>query len=124
MRPTGNWSPALTERDVGFLLSPFFEDIVPLAPLPESPLPDSPLAPLPDMFKLSMRFYRLFVEARWYTVVVSAAVVKCSNGHSPFKCCRERGEGCYATTCVSRPLDFREPNMAFLNLYTWLHDVI
>ena len=65
MRPTGNWSPALTEREVGFLLSPFFEDIVPLAPLPESPLPDSPLAPFPDMFKLSMRFYRLFVEERW-----------------------------------------------------------
>lgn len=87
MRPTGNWSPALTEREVGFLLSPFFEDIVPLAPLPESPLPDSPLAPLPDIFKLSMRFYRLFVEARWLHCrrVRGCREVKCSNGRASFK---------------------------------------
>ena len=48
MRPTGNWRPALTEREVGFFLSPPF--MVPLAPLPERPLPERPLAPLPDMF--------------------------------------------------------------------------
>ena len=47
MRPTGNWRPALTEREVGFFLSPPF--MVPLAPLPERPLPERPLAPLPDM---------------------------------------------------------------------------
>ena len=49
IRPTGNCKPALTERDVGFRLSPFFADIVPLAPLPERPLPDRPFAPLPDI---------------------------------------------------------------------------
>jgi len=38
----------LTEREVGFFLSPPF--MVPLAPLPERPLPERPLAPLPDMF--------------------------------------------------------------------------
>ena len=58
MRPTGNWRPAFTERDVGFLLSPFFEDIVPFAPLPESPLPESPLAPLPDI--MTFRKYVLW----------------------------------------------------------------
>ena len=47
MRPTGNWRPALTEREVGFFVSPPF--MVPLAPLPERPLPERPLAPLPDM---------------------------------------------------------------------------
>jgi hypothetical protein len=111
MRPTGNWSPALTEREVGFLLSPFFEDIVPLAPLPESPLPDSPLAPLPDIFKLSMRFYRLFVEARWLHCrrVRGCREVKCSNGRASFKCSRAQ-----AGTCVTRSIDFRELRFGFL----------
>ena len=52
MRPTGNWRPALTEREVGFFLSPPF--MVPLAPLPERPLPERPLAPLPDMIAVSV----------------------------------------------------------------------
>ena len=48
--PTGNCRPALTDREVGFFLSPPF--MVPLAPLPDKPLPERPFAPLPDMVEV------------------------------------------------------------------------
>ena len=38
-------------------MSPFFDDIVPLAPLPERPLPESPFAPLPDILNRRLLFY-------------------------------------------------------------------
>ena len=62
IRPTGNCKPAFTEREVGLRLSPFFDDIVPLAPLPERPLPESPFAPLPDILNRRLLFY-LFVSS-------------------------------------------------------------
>ena len=43
-------------------MSPFFDDIVPLAPLPERPLPESPFAPLPDILNRRLLFY-LFVSS-------------------------------------------------------------
>lgn len=52
MRPTGNCSPARTERDTAFFLSPLaFPPMVPLAPFPASPF-----APLPDIVDVAKRW--------------------------------------------------------------------